>query len=240
MAPAPGTNDAPGLQNADLAAEMRAYNATLTKAGEKSRPGRGGRGGGGGRGLTRGATIAAHSPGRMATVPNDGRVVGRLGNHTVSRESGPLRSSPLTTRLHSHASSAFGDNPWAGAQLTSNPLPRSTGGFASPGSIWASGAAQRPANGLPNAAVGVTGTSNVAASATPSGAMAPPPPPPVSTPAATISNGFQQVTTHPTPSGPEIVTNWSNDPDPKLPGHLSQPSAQAAIREIAELTGMGE
>jgi hypothetical protein len=119
----------PSLYSAEQVAEMAAYNATLTPAGQK--PSRGGRGGGS-RGLTR-VGGSGYNPGRPGPGANGSRSLtaaglGMLDNHVVtrppvSRGGTGLRSNSRNSRPHPTS------NPWASTRFASNPSSTSTGGL---------------------------------------------------------------------------------------------------------------
>jgi hypothetical protein len=261
----------PTLQNAELAAQMRAYNAGLTQASaSRHRPGRG-LNGRGGSGINR-VISARISLGQPTPVSNARTSCGRamLGNHAVGARAPAVQShvanSPVTGRP-SHASSRPTSNTWFSDLLATNPQPIPTqaststsltrqmdiGAGATPSapSFQAAVASSQAAtsvfgsSGLAashdfgDGSAGVTGSAGNASSTRPSGTF-PMAPPPVPTSAAVNSrvNSLQHAAMS---TRLPIVTNWGPDPvGPQCPAHLRQPSAPAAIAEMAQLTGIRE
>lgn len=258
MSASNGANGASSLQNAALAAEMKAYNATLTQAGNKLRPGRGLNGRGRGLMLDAGFRIA---PGRSTAGANGQRSsndAAMLSNGPVtSRNSAPVRRgySRINGRT-SHASPHLTYNPWSAATLASNPPSAPTPAFAavpphlikapasttlqtaaaspqSAGAIWASSGSSEP---QVFDSIGITASAGNATGSVPSVSFAIPAPAFATT--TNHPNGLQHAVVS---TRQPIVTNWGPDPvGPQIPTHLRQPSAAGAIAEIAEMIGMSE
>ena len=259
----------PTLHNAELAAEMRAYNASLTQASApRQRPGRGltGRGlsGRGGSAITRGIG-AGISPGRPIPLSNAQSYSGpaTLGNYVVGGRAAPAASrgahSPVVSQP-SHASLRSTSNPWSTSILGSNPRPGpaqastststslsrqmgiGTVAIASTSSFQAA-AGQAPTAALSSSLLassqGFGNSSGGNASGTTlSGSLQPPPPVRSST---AVNSQINSMSPAALSTRQQIVTNWGPDPvGPQCPAHLRQPSAHAAITEMAQLTGIRE
>jgi hypothetical protein len=249
----------PSPYSAEQVEETRRFNAGLTQAGQKQRPGRGLNGRArSARGF--GTSSSRHEAGGNTTRSVSGPMM--LGNHPVTRPGALVRGvhsqvqsrdptyAPPTSTTHSSVntffsnnlqpppSSGFGAPPQTGTAPATNPFQAD----ATPSASVATstfGSSRQP-QGFGSGSVGLTSSGGGPTSAAQHGFTTQPQSAAFARP-NTQQNGIQ-APSPPVSSGRQlIVTNWGPDPvGPVIPGHLRQPDASVAIMEIAQMIGMSK